>query len=82
MYRMTIQELQKFIDAIQLPILTSWGNPQQLYLYNWLDYVASYDPVYSIKIVGETIVIQGRKYEYEHNLSDFDSIKLEPYIED
>lgn len=80
--RMTTTELQNYIDSITFPILTSWDNPSQLYLYkDWDVYVESYDPVYEIKIDGDKLKIEwfGHK-EYEHNISDFDYIKVEPYI--
>jgi hypothetical protein len=78
---MTIEELQKQIDAIEFPILTSGEDPKQLYLYKWGEYVESYDPVWSMKIIDDKLVIVWFiNNEYVYSLSDFDTIKVEPYI--
>lgn len=52
-------------------------SPDQLYLRKGDEYVQSYDPVYSIKVDGSALFIEGYCHaQYEHDLKDFDSIYI------
>ena len=66
-------KLKEELLKIELPLLVS--DNKQLSLYKDGELVASYDPVYEIKIKKEEVVIIGwLEREYKHKLSEFNSI--------
>lgn len=83
---MTREEKINAVIAISstLPITTDDDdpNPRQLYLYKEWKYVESYDPVDSINISGDLLIIYNWRYYYEHLLEEFDEILVKKYISD
>ena len=69
--------MKEKIKEIKLPILFEEGRQLQLVKNNLL--IASYDPVYKLNIINSALIIENNKYEYKHNLDDFDDIVVEEF---
>ena len=51
--------------------------PDQLYLRKGDEYIQSYDPVFSMRVDGDTLFIEGYIHTaYEHDIKEFDSIYI------
>ena len=72
-----IHTVKEEIESISLPILFEDGRQLQIVKDGFL--VGSYDPVEELKIVGDILKIKGSKYEYSHNLNEFDRIVVEEF---
>ncbi len=76
------EEAQKFIDSTTFPIhIENTDTPEQLHVLGKES--AWYDPVWSMRVDGETLVIVGwLDGEYVHNLEDIASLEVVPYVKD
>ena len=75
---MNKEEVLEKIKSINFPILFSEG--RQLELIKDGKLIGSYDPVYSIEIIKNDLVIKGwLDRQYLHSINEFDNIVVEKF---
>lgn len=75
---MNSQALSAFIDSVEFPIDVNEPEPQQLVLRKLGEYVTSFDPVYSMHVEGDDLVVIGFS-ELRVPVGSFGEMAIEPY---
>lgn len=80
-YKIKIERIEEKINGEVVTVfpihMENTDTPQQLFLLNREETTACYDPVYSMRVEGDELVVVGwLNNEYRHKLSEFTSLEV------